>query len=132
MTLTTADKAAVFRAAGFKQEGGSWKSCGDPGTASYTPGEIETVTDLNADGRPEVVVTEGSVYCFGNTGTGFSVVSRTANGSWSVVATETGMFMPLKSRANGWLEIMVGGPGFTHPVIRYNGKEYVRHRQMQE
>lgn len=132
MTLTAADRTAVFRAAGFKLEGGQWKACGDPGTASYTPGQIETVTDLNADGRPEAVVTEGSVYCFGNTGSGFVILSKGQNGSWTIVSQETGLFIPLKTRANGWLEIMVGGPGFTHPVIRFNGKAYALHRQMKE
>ena len=69
---------------------------------------------------------------FGNTGTAFTIVTRKADGSWTVVARETGVFVPLKTRANGWLEIMVGGPGFSHPVVRFNGKEYVRHRQMTE
>jgi len=132
MTLTAAEKAAAFRAAGFKLEGGQWKACGDPGTLSYSPGAIEAVTDLNADGRPEVVITEGGTYCFGNTGTGFVILTKAQNGYWTIVAQETGMFIPLKTRANGWLEIMVGGPGFTHPVIRFNGRAYAAHRQMKE
>ena len=63
--LSGADRTAVFRAAGFKQEGGQWRACDDPGTAGYTPGEIAEVRDLNGDGLPEAIVTEGSTFCFG-------------------------------------------------------------------
>lgn len=68
--LTPADRTAAFRAAGFTWENGHWSACGDPGTASYSPGQIETVRDINGDGRVDAVITEGGTYCFGMTGTG--------------------------------------------------------------
>lgn len=52
--LSPADQTAAFRAAGFKRVGTQWQACGDPGTASYTPGAIESVggwPDLEI-GRP--------------------------------------------------------------------------------
>jgi len=39
--LSPADQAAAFRAAGFRLQAGKWQACGDPGSASYTPGTIE-------------------------------------------------------------------------------------------
>src|SRR4029453_11972593 len=51
-TLSPADQAAAFTAAGFKRVAGAWRACEDPGTASYQAGEIEQVVDLNGDGRP--------------------------------------------------------------------------------
>lgn len=133
MTLTEADKAAVYRAAGFKQAGREWRRCGDePRPASYQPGAIADVLDLNGDGRPEAVVTESSMVCYGQQGSWFGVYSKEANGTWRQVMDMDGVFSVMKTRANGWLEIMAGGPGFTHPAFRYNGKEYVQNRMVRE
>ena len=132
MVLTEADKTAVFRAAGFKQTRRGWERCEDPGSASYTAGTIEEVLDLNNDGRQEVVVTEGSVACFGNTGSGFQILTKGVGGAWTVIMDETGIFSAQKTRANGWLEVRAGGPGFEHPVFRFDGKQYVRNRMQRE
>lgn len=132
-TLSSADRAAAFRAAGFKFQTGQWRECGDPGTPSYSPGTIETVRDLNGDGRPEAVITEGSTYCFGNTGTGYIIVSKQADGKWRKITGNQGMadFLPTKG-IGGWPDIEVGGPGFCFPVVRWNGKEYVLNRHQYE
>ena len=54
-TLQAADEAAAFKVAGFTKRGGAWRSgCNDPGTASYSPGAIDKVDDLNGDGLPDV------------------------------------------------------------------------------
>jgi hypothetical protein len=131
--LSAAEQAAVFKAAGFARNGEQWSACGDPGTASYTPGAIETVKDLNGDGRPEALVTEGSSFCFGNTGTGYSLVSKQADGSWKLITGGTGIatFLATK-RVDGWPDIEVGGPGFCFPVERWNGKVYAPHRHEYE
>jgi len=131
--LSTAEQAAIFKAAGFTQSGKQWSACGDPGTDSYTPGAIETVKDLNGDGRPDAIVTEGSVFCFGDTGTGYSLVSKQADGSWKLIAGGQGIpdFLATKG-VNGWPDIEVGGPGFCFPIIRWNGKEYVLNRHEYE
>lgn len=129
-TLSDADKAAAFRALGFKQAGREWRRCEEePRTASSTPGAVEQVLDLNSDGRPEVVITENSSFCYGAQGSWFGVVSREANGVWRKVLEIDGVFTALPSRANGWQEIEVGGPGTGgFPVWRYNGREYAYNR----
>lgn len=131
--LSTADQAAAFRAAGFALKGKQWQACGDPGTMSYTPGAIEQVKDLNGDGRPEAVITEGSTYCFGMTGTGYSLVSKGADGKWTLIDQQQGIpeFLTTKGAAN-WPDIQVGGPGFCFPVVRWNGREYVLNRHEYE
>ena len=129
-----ADKTAIFKAAGFKRTGGQWKSdCGDPGTMSYAPGTIEVFRDINGDGRPEAVVTEGGDYCYGNTGTGFWLLSKQASGAWKLMAKETGMadFLMTKG-AGGWPDISVGGPSFCFPVLRWNGSAYTLNRREYE
>ena len=34
--------------------------------------------------------------------------------------------------AGGWPDIVLGGPGFCFPVVRFNGKAYANHRQKEE
>ena len=127
--------AAIFRAAGFTQIRGKWESgCNDPTTgAPYTPGAIAQVKDLNGDGRPEAVVTEGGSFCYGNTGEAFWLLSQQANGSWKLLFNQTGIaeFLPVKG-AGGWPDISIGGPGFCFPVVRWNGSAYVRNRYAYE
>lgn len=127
--------AAIFRAAGFKQTRRGWESgCDDPSAgAPYDPGAIEQVKDLNGDGRPEAVVTEGGSFCYGNTGTAFSLVSQQANGGWTLIHQDIGIpdFLATKG-VGGWPDISVGGPGFCFPVLRWNGRAYARHRMEYE
>jgi hypothetical protein len=125
MQLSAADKAAAFTAARFKLVNGQWHGCGDPGTASYQAGAIDSVSDLNGDGRPEVVITEGSTYCFGGTETGFTLLSKQADGRWRTITEGPGIATFLKTKgAGGWPDIEIGGPGFCFPVERWNGREY--------
>jgi hypothetical protein len=128
--LSPADEAAAFKAAGFKRRGNQWRSdCDDPGTPTYSPGVIEKVADLNGDGRPEVLFTEGGTYCYGNTGQGYFVVTRLADGGWKRVASGTGIAEFLGTRgAEGWPDLRIGGPGFCFPVQRWNGREYALQR----
>lgn len=129
-SLSAREQAAAFKAAGFAQRDGQWRSeCDDPGTPSYTPGNIESVADLNGDGQPEAVITEGGTYCYGMAGTAFVLVSRQANGRWVRMSSGVGMPMVLNTRGkNNWPDVQVGGPGFCFPVLRWDGREYKRHR----
>lgn len=131
--ISAVDRAAAFRAAGFKRVAGTWQACGDPGTASYTPGQIETLRDINGDGLPDAVITEGSAFCFGMTGQSYAVVSKRPGGSWRLIDSGVGMvtFLPRRT-ATGWPDIEIGGPGFCFPVERWNGRAYVLHRHQYE
>ena len=126
-----AEQPAIFRAAGFAQHGNAWKSgnCDGSESESYSPGSIETFRDLNGDGRPEAVVTEGGAICYGMTGTHFWLLSKQADGSWKLMVDETAMPDFLSSKgAGGWPDIQMGGPGFCFPVWRWNGKAYTLQR----
>jgi hypothetical protein len=80
--LSPADRSAVFTTAGFKPKGEQWIRCEEEiPTASYTAGRIEVV-DLNGDGRPEAWATEGSAYCYGNTGQATVLLTQEAGGTW--------------------------------------------------
>lgn len=123
--LSPADEAAAFKAAGFKLEGKQWRACDDH-SASYTPGAVEEVRDLNGDGRLEALVTEGSTDCYGNTGVAYNLVGQQANGTWKLLTKGVGMLTFLTTKGvGGWPDIEVGGPGFCFPVMRWNGSQYV-------
>ena len=123
------DTAAIFEAAGFRHESDEWHACGDPSTDSYTPGWIEKVGDLNGDGRPEAIVMEGSLFCFGSTEVGYTIVSRQADGAWTQIASGPGSPSPLATKGEGgWPDLEIGGPGFCFPVERWNGSEYALDR----
>lgn len=127
--LSPADQAAAFKAAGYTLHGKQWKSCDDPGSASYVPGTIEQVADLNGDTLPEAVISESSSTCYGDPGTAFVLVSKQPGGAWKWMAGDIGMpqFLPSKG-VGGWPDVEIGGPGFCFPVQRWNGREYARLR----
>jgi hypothetical protein len=120
--MTVGERAAVFKAAGFTQRGSDWVGCGGESTASI---EKDDVRDLNGDGKLEAIVTEGGTACYGNTGQGFYLLTQTAPGSWTLLYQSAGMPEFLATKANGWPEMEVGGPGFCFPILRWNGKTYV-------
>lgn len=121
---------AILAAAGFSLHEGQWRSdCGDPGTASYAAGTVESIRDLNGDGLTEAIVTEGGTFCYGNTGTAFWLVGNQPDGSWKLLFHATGIPEFLSQRAaGGWPDLSIGGPGFCFPVFRWDGGEYVRDR----
>lgn len=123
--LSAADEAAAFKAAGFTKRGNVWRNCDAPAGSSSARGAIEQTADLNGDGLPEVVISEGGTYCYGNTGQAFWLVSKLANGSWKLITNNTGIpeFLGTKG-VDGWPDISVGGPGFCFPVERWNGSAY--------
>ena len=120
-----ADHTAIFKAAGFsKAADGQYIRCAEEiPTASYVPGHIE-MADLNADGIAEAWVTESSLYCYGNTGQYFVLLTAAGDG-WQKLLEDTGMPQVLDSGQHGWPDIEVGGPGFgKFPVYRWDGKSY--------
>lgn len=125
--LSAQERVAVFKAAGAVARGNKWVICVDDPQAEGAV--IESMRDLNGDGRPEAVVTEGGTYCHGNTGQGFTLLSKQADGKWRKILSETGIPEFLKTRGkDSWPDISIGGPGFCFPVERWNGKAYVLNR----
>lgn len=125
--LSPADEAAAFKAAGFKRKGQRWvtEGCDDPSSSTYAPGSVAEVRDLNGDGRPEVLLTEGGTFCYGNTGQGYWLLSKLADGRWTLLTSRQGMAEFLTSKGQGgYPDILVGGPGLCFPVERWNGREY--------
>lgn len=134
LKLSSSDEAAAFKAAGFTRRGNRWRTdCDEAGSPSYGPGEIDRVADLNGDSRPEVIITEGGTFCYGNTGQGYFLVTKLADGGWKLLGKGTGIAEFLNTKgADGWPDLQVGGPGFCFPVLRWNGREYKLQRWQYE
>jgi hypothetical protein len=121
--LSSQDQAMLMHAAGMKLEGGTWKGCDGSSEVDLALGGVE-LEDLNGDGRPEAIVTDGGVECYGNTGQGFTLLLAVPGG-WRVIQQSSGIPMVRKSRGpDGFADIMVGGPGFCFGVWRWNGQKY--------
>ena len=131
--VPAAEQPAIFKAAGFTRQGTKWKSgnCEGLESESYSPGTIDDYRDINGDGRPDAVVTEGGAICYGMTGTHFWLLSKQASGAWKVMHHDTAMpdFLTTKG-VGGWPDIQLGGPGFCFSVVRWNGEAYA-HRSYQ-
>jgi len=132
--LSAADEATAFKAAGFTRKGATWRTdCdADPSTAGYESGKVDQLADLNGDGLLEALITEASLYCYGNTGRGFTLVSKQPSGRWVRLYKSQGIPRILANRANGWAEIEVGGPGLCYAVLSWKGGAYAIHRHEYE
>jgi hypothetical protein len=124
-TLSAADTAAAFKAAGFKRQGREWVRCDDTQSASRQAGALE-LADLNGDGAPEAWIRESSTFCYGDTAEAFVLVTKKPTG-WTVLLDEVGIADPRATKHLGWPDIEVGGPGMgPMPVYRFNGVKYLR------
>ena len=122
-----ADREAAFRAAGFPAVGGKHPACDKSQEA-----QIE-IRDLNGDGRADAVVSDFGDYCYGATEQGFVIVTKEASGAWRKFYSSPGIATFQTTRgAGGWPDVEVGGPGFCHPVARWNGSDYVTVRMHAE
>ncbi|MFT4075567.1 MAG: hypothetical protein QM647_08535 [Asticcacaulis sp.] len=129
-TPLPSDIALAYKAAGMVQKDGHWTGCPDDdnGMADIQP---EDYRDINGDGIADVVITDSGTFCYGMTGQGFSLLSK-ASGKWQLIYTSEGIptFLPTKVKTpGGWPDVMIGGPGFCFPVMRWNGKTYVQNRK---
>lgn len=124
--LSAADRAAIMQAAGFMQKRGQWFGCDGATTPTI---EAKDVRDINGDGQLDAIVTDSGTACYGSAEQGFVVVSRGPGGQWRKIYASQGVPEFLKTGANGWPDLEVGGPGFCFPILRWNGSTYVQYRK---
>lgn len=122
------DYSEAFIAAGFEKIDSQWVSdCGKTSLKNdwlYDAGVVDRNIDLNGDSIPEILIIEGGTFCAGNTGIVTYILQHEKN-EWSLVTKFVGHAEILNSRSSdGWLDIMVGGPGFCFDVKAYSGGRY--------
>lgn len=124
-----AEQAAIMRAAGFVQRGNQWTGCDGQSRGSIEPGDVR---DINGDGQPEAFVTDSGIACHGQAGQGFVLLTRGPNGQWRKLFESSGIPTVMTTMANGWPDLKIGGPGFCHPVYRWDGRTYQQNRFVEE
>ena len=90
-----AERNAIFEAAGFTPSGGRYLMCD-----RRTRLELE-LRDLDNDGRPEAIVIDGGVECYGSSESGFFLLSRSEDGRWTRLHQSPGIPNFLESRVSG-------------------------------
>ena len=124
-SLNAADLAKAYVAAGLTVKGSDVTGCvKDQPAAPPSRFRAERI-DLNADGRPEALVTEYNASCFGTAGASFTIVGQAVTGRWRRLGGSTGTARVLATRHLGWVDIAVQAPGDDKPAqLRWTGTRY--------
>ena len=98
------------------------------------PVEVQVFpTDLNKDGREEIFVGLASTSLFGNTGESFLLFTKNSAGKYvQHEALGNGRPVILATKNHGYPDILIGGPGFEYPVLKWNGKKYMYSKMMKD
>ncbi len=84
-----------------------------------------TITDLNDDGVEEILFHWGNSFWSGFTGTSCTLlVKNPKTGNYETNLGFPGIAEILKSKTNGYRDLLIGGPGFEFPLYKWDGKKY--------
>jgi len=98
-----------------------------PFTATVFP------VDMNKDGKEEVFVHFGNSYTSGNTGSSIALFIKNSSGIYQNHLGFPGTIPYALTTVNqGYPDLLIGGPGFEYPVLRWNGKTYAHHRVVKD
>lgn len=121
--VPTEEQKAIFNAAGFKNENGTWR-----GKCSI--GHISVFKDLNGDGRPDAVIRDGGTTCYASIGVGFHLMTKQANDQWTRIFHSPGEASFLKTTGrHGWPDLIAVNASQCHTVYRWDGRKFIKNRQ---
>ncbi len=124
--LTDAEQLEVFSALGLAvaADGAGFVDtvCGQPAGA-----EIQ-ILDLNGDGTSEVLAIFGNSCTSGHTGSSVALFIKHGGAYRLQLGFPGASADPLETGNEGYPDLQIGGPGYCFPVWRWNGSEYVHHR----
>ena len=88
---------------------------------------------MNKDGKEEIFVQFGNSYTSGNTETSISLFIKNTSGAYKNHLGFPGTLPDaLSSVSQGYPDLLIGGPGFEFPVLRWNGKTYAHHHMVKD
>jgi len=90
-------------------------------------------TDMNKDGKEEIFVLFGNSFTSGHTGSSISLFIKNTSGVYKNHLGFPGTLPDaLSTVSQGYPDLLIGGPGFEFPVLRWNGKTYVNHHMVKD
>jgi hypothetical protein len=132
--LTVAEKNQVATALGFVLSNDKVQPFAqDADSKDYPFTAIVFPTDMNKDGKEEIFVQFGNSYTSGNTETSISLFIKNTSGVYKNHLGFPGMLPDaLSTVSQGYPDLLIGGPGFEFPVLRWNGKTYANHHMVKD
>ncbi|MBS1764881.1 MAG: hypothetical protein JSS90_07960 [Bacteroidetes bacterium] len=120
-TLTDEEKNQVLLLSGLvaNKETGKFQIEGEDAEVQLLP------LDLNNDSKEEIFVVTYSMFLYGNTGQGFTLLMKNENNKYASVLSLPGIPELIYDGKSSMPAIQVGGPGFDFPVYVWNGNKYL-------
>jgi len=105
----------------------------DKDSKDYPFAALVMPTDMNKDGKEEIFISFGNSYTSGNAESSVSLFIKNAAGIYTLNLGFPGTTPDALATANqGYLDLLIGGPGMEYPVYRWNGKEYAYLRDVKD
>ena len=132
--LTVAEKNHVATALGFVLSNDQVQPFAqDADSKDYPFTALVFPTDMNKDGIEEIFVQFGNSYTSGNTETSISLFIKNISGVYKNHLGFPGTLPDaLSTVSQGYPDLLIGGPGFEFPVLRWNGKTYANHHMVKD
>lgn len=105
----------------------------DKDSKDFPFGATVMPTDMNKNGREEIFIVYGNSYTSGNAGSSVVLFIKNSLGVYEMNLGFPGMAPDiLTTISKGYPDILVGGPGFEYPVLRWNGKAYDNYKSIKD
>ena len=130
--LSSTEKNFIYNSLGFKLTKDKKRFKSDE-NEEYAF-EAETIpTDMNKDGNEEIFIAYGNTYTSGNTGSEIVLFVKNKSGTFEKNLGFPGMMPQALLTSNlGYSDLVIGGPGFTFPIWRWNGAKYALSRRISD
>lgn len=127
------EKNEIYRLTGFLLSADKKQFIQDKESAEYPFEAFVLTTDLNKDGKEEVLVQYGNSFTSGYTGSSIVLFIKNSEGKYGLQLGFPGVEPEALATASlGYPDLLIGSPGFEFPVWRWNGKEYSFYKKVKD
>jgi hypothetical protein len=131
--LTVDQKNTIFDSLELKVSSDARQFILDDESADYAFDAFVYPTDLNKDNVEEIFIVYGNTYTSGNAGSSIIVFIANKNGVYRKNLNFPGLLPDALATTNmGYPDLLIGGPGMSFPVWRWNGKTYEYFKEIKD
>jgi hypothetical protein len=132
--LTIAEQNEIAKKLGFILSANKEQPfASDKDSKDYPFAALVMPTDMNKDGKEEIFISFGNSYTSGNAESSVSLFIKNAAGTYTLnLGFPATTPNALATSNQGYLDLLIGGPGMEYPVYRWNGKEYAYLRDVKD